>query len=175
MIVSIIAALPLVVKAAYDVELVPTCGEADSNGIKSCEVAYIIVESKPLEKLDVTVKEIGGAEVMADSFVSSGDWSLQPVAGTDGTWNLTFESPGISGEGSLFTFKFKESLGECGVKVEPVGGKGATVTPGNDNKTEDPENPQTGSTLPYIALGSIALIAAGAYVTTRNKSKVYKI
>lgn len=41
--------------------------------------------------------------------------------------------------------------------------------------TTPAENPKTGSTLPYIALGAIVVIAAGAYVATRNKAKMYKI
>ena len=41
-------------------------------------------------------------------------------------------------------------------------------------KKVDP-NPDTGVSLPFIALGVIAVIAGGAYLTTKNKSKIYKI
>ena len=69
------------------------------------------------------------------------------------------------------TFKYQNSgLEDCKV----------TIGIGNDNKdveTEDTptENVQTGSSLPYIALGTIALIAVGAYLKTKNKAKMYKI
>ena len=36
-------------------------------------------------------------------------------------------------------------------------------------------NPNTGSNLPYALIGGGALLAAGIYVLTRKKTKLYKI
>ena len=47
-----------------------------------------------------------------------------------------------------------------------------TVTKDTDTPTS---NKDTGVSFPYIALGTIVLVAGGAYIATRNKSKMYKI
>ena len=77
----------------------------------------------------------------------------------------------MTGEGSLFSFSYKPSgTTDCKVQIA-LGDTKIEVTP-EDTPTE---NKDTGSTLPYIALGAIALVAVGSYVATKNKSKVYKI
>lgn len=170
MIVSIIAALPLVVKA--DKIDKPICSD-DESGITNCVIPYE-VGSKERSSLTITITEHGGAEVTNISTAMDSQWEIGTKSEEGNVWTVVMTHPGISNdEGNLLAFSYKKSTQEgCKVTVSLTGANSVTT---KDEENPDPENPQTGSTLPYIALGSIALIAAGAYVTTRNKSKVYKI
>ncbi len=76
---------------------------------------------------------------------------------------------------NLFNYSYTDS-GTIDCKVS-YSLKSADTTPTTPDEPEkEPEkNPQTGSTLPYIALGAIVLVATGAYLATKNKSKMYKL
>lgn len=169
MIISLVAILPFVVKA--DTEIGYSCGEADANGIISCTMNYKITGDL-VEQMTVTLTEQGGAEIQEVTAAIDSQWMLTPASESNGVWTVILASPGVADEGDLFAFSYKVS-GEkdCKILVSLNGVEKATIAPAD----EPTENKDTGSTLPYIALGSIALIAAGAYVATRNKSKVYKI
>ena len=62
-----------------------------------------------------------------------------------------------------------------GITEESGGDNGGEVEPDEPIEPDNPDTPETGSTLPYIALAVIALGAAGAYVATKNKAKMYRI
>ena len=42
-------------------------------------------------------------------------------------------------------------------------------------EVKNPENPQTGISMPMIAVGTLGLIAVGLYVSTKNKNKIYNV
>lgn len=170
LVMSIVAILPLTVNA--DSEITYSCGDFDSEGIRTCTVGYKIDESTPQDSVSVKLTEQGGADITEINGVSDDDFLIDSKNETDGIWLVTLSSiTPVSGEHNLLTFKYKKS-GTSDCKV--------TIGIGNGNKditeTDKPtDNVKTGSTLPYIALGAIALIACGAYVMTKNKSKMYKI
>lgn len=174
MVMSLFVFLPLSVSADSSLDVV--CGDFDSEGIRTCTVMYNIDESTPQDSVSVKLTEHGGADVTSINGVSDSEFSISTQNEVDGVWSIVLISPDkISGsEISLLTFKYKNS-GTEDCKI--------SVSIGNDNKDvgtpvtpdEPTDNVQTGSTLPYIALGVIALIAVGAYLTTKNKAKMYKI
>jgi len=173
MVMSLVAILPLSVNAAS--EITYNCGDFDAEGVRTCTVGYVIDANTPQDSVSVKLTEHGGAEITTVNGVSDSEFSISTQNEADGVWSIVLIAPDtVAGEYSLLTFKYKQS-GTEDCKV--------TVGIGNDNKdlTEKPtpdkptDNVQTGSTLPYIALGAIALVAVGAYVTTKNKSKMYKI
>ncbi len=56
---------------------------------------------------------------------------------------------------------------DCGYKIT-IGDASGTHDP-------DPENPETGVSLPIIVLGGALVVGLGALVLTKNKTKMYKI
>lgn len=172
---SVVAVLPFTVKASS--EITYNCGSADAEGVRTCTVGYIVDQSTPQESVSVKLTEHGGADIIDITGISDSEFSISSKNEVDGVWSIVLVSPdSVSGELSLFTFKYKQSgNSDCNV----------TIGIGNDNKeVESPDTPtpdtptenvKTGSTLPYIALGVIAVIAGGAYILTKNKSKMYKI
>lgn len=169
LVMGLVTVLPLTVDAASKINY--ECGEFDADGVRTCSVGYTIDSDTPQSSITVYLTEHGGAEVTEVNVLSDSEFTGTPSEG-DGVWTVSLASPdSLSGEFSLFTFKYKNS-GEEDCKV--------TISIGNDNKdveeTDTPtENVKTGATLPFIALGTIAVIAGGAYVVTKNKSKMYKI
>ncbi len=172
-VMSLVAVLPFTVSAAS--EITYTCGEVDSEGNRTCTVGYIIDQNTPQDSVSVTLTEQGGADITAVNSISNSEFAISTQNETNGVWSVVLASPDtVYGEFSLFTFTYKVS-GEEDCKI--------TIAIGNDNKdvttstTPDTpsENPQTGSSLPYIALGGVLLVAGVAYFATKNKSKMYKI
>lgn len=165
--------LPFSVKAATSV--VPTCGSADSNGNITCTIGASF--DTAVDNVTVTLTEQGGATITSIDKVSNSEWLVgtPTVSGTVRTVTITHDDdtygPASAGETSLFSFTYKVSGTEnCSIQLSL---DGVTVnTPAADTPTE---NKQTGSTVPFIALGAMVLIAGGAYVATKNKSKMFNI
>ena len=138
-----------------------------TEGVYSCEVS-VNIES-PTSELTVVLTEKGGAQVTEINEAS--DWYLNTVG--EGPYTLTFSSSTLEelvGEYDLFRFTYSVSgESDCGIALE-FEGQTSTINP--DQPSGDKP---TGATLPYIALGAIALCAAGAYLATKNKSKMYRI
>lgn len=157
-------------------EIRPVCGEKDANGVRTCTVTYSITDVK--ESLTVTLTEQGGAEIISIEDDIDSDWTISSKAENNSVWTVLVVSPGVSGEGNLFTFKYQES-GTADCKVVIGLGDKTVETPNDETPSTTPDQPEenkdTGATLPYIALGAVLLVAAGAYVGTKNKSKMYKI
>jgi len=172
--------LPIFVNATTEIK--PNCGAADADGYRSCTVSYNITDANGLDNLTVTLTEQGGAQVTAVENTVGSDWTISSQNEENNVWTVLLTSPGVAGEGNLFTFKYLESgTADCKViislgdkKVEVVPEDTPEDVPGKDQDTPT-ENEQTGISLPYIALGAIVLVAGGAYIVTRNKSKMYKI
>lgn len=174
LVMSLVAILPFEVSAASKITY--DCSDFDAEGIRNCTVGYVIDQSTPQDSVSVKLTEHGGAEITTINGVSDSEFSISTQNETDGVYSVVLIAVNgkQSGEHSLLTFRYKKS-GTEDCKV--------TVGIGNDNKDlpeettpdEPTENVKTGSTLPYIALGTITLIAIGAYLTTKNKSKMYKI
>lgn len=162
--------LPFTVNAAS--QIVHSCGDFDDDGVRTCTIAYKIDESTPKNRVTVTLTEHGGAEILlVDDFEGEDFYMPGSATETNGVWTATLQTiDEVYGEYNLLTFKYRKSgLEDCKV----------TIAIGEDNKVieedEETENVQTGSTLPYIALGTIALIAVGVYFKTKNKAKLYRI
>ena len=178
MVVGICSILPYVVNADTGVNV--TCdSDFDANGRKTCTVGYVIDQSTPQSSLSVTLTEHGGATIQDVRFVSdpNSDFSMGNPEESNGVWTISFTAPNtVSGEASLLQFTYQNSgMEDCKVRVS-IGNDSKDTTPPADTTPDTPtENVQTGSTLPFIALGAIAIIAVGAYVVTKNKTKMYKI
>lgn len=170
LVMGLVATLPLVVSA--DTEINYDCGNFDSEGVRTCTVGVVIDASSPQESITVKLTEKGGAEITDVSGVSDSEFDLITKNEVDGVWTIVLAAPGeVYDEYSLLTFKYKKSgTSDCKVTVG-IGDSNKDITE-SDTPTD---NVKTGSTLPYIALGTIAIIAGGAYIATKNKSKMYKI
>ena len=165
---SLLAVLPFAVDAATSIDA--DCGDVDEAGNILCSVNYKITETEIADYLNVTITEEGGAQIVDISGISGSDWSLS-TSENGNVWSVFLTSPGVAGEGQLFTFAYTPSGEEdCLVSID-LDGKKIEIIP-DDTPTEEVE---TGSTLPYIALGILALGSVGAYVATKNKSKMYRI
>lgn len=167
--VGIMAVLPMVVKAADDVELSYNCTDFDSNGIRTCTVSSKF--GVATDSAVVTLTEHGGADVT--EITASSDWTIvsRPEVNGVHTITLSYNEPSAAGEYTLFTFKYKESgTDDCEI-VLGLGNNNVTIPTPNTPT----ENKQTGSTVPYIALGTMAILAAGAYMVTKNKTKMFNI
>ncbi len=162
--------LPLRTKAA--VALDKQCSSADSNGIINCTVTYNIVGDAASE-LTVNLTEGGGAQVTDILTASGSEWSVASRNEVGNVWTVNLESIGVDGEGTLFRFSYRPSgSDDCKITIE-LGETQITVAP--PTKDEPTDNKQTGATLPYIALGTMAVVAVGAYIAVRNKAKMYRI
>ena len=168
LIMAVVAMLPFAVDAATSIG--HSCAK-DENGIYNCTITYNMTTAET--DVVVTLTEIGGAEVISIDSTMDSDWTVSKSK-SNNVWTVNLSSPGVSGEGNLFSFSYKPSgTEECAVHIS-LGDKKIELIPEVPEDTPT-ENKDTGSTLPYIALATIALAAAGAYVATKNKSKVYKI
>lgn len=171
----VVALLPLCVAKA-STEINYACDQGEE--IVTCTVTYDI-KTNPERNLTVQITEEGGAKVEQSSITNAADsnWNVDGASPLNNVWTVnlaSMEPDGITGNGSLFTFKYKKSgTTDCRIRLK-LGEKEVTITP---PKTPDEatDNKQTGATLPYIALGTIAVVAVGAYIATRNKAKMYKI
>lgn len=162
--------LPLTVNAAITCDT--KCGDWDENGVRTCVLSCKIDEATPKNKVDVTFTEFGGAEILSVDDIDGEEFQMpyQPIEIDDGFQATVETIDAVSGEYNLLKFQYKRSgTAECKVKVT-VDGSSVDVP---DDEPGDPK--PLGSTLPYIALGAIALVATGAYITTKNKAKMYKI
>ena len=160
LVMMMMVVFPLTAKADTEVQNPIPC--TTSNGVKTCTIIVNTDEND----LSFTLTEKGGANITG---VEAVDWNISNTpADSNGVW--TVELNGINtGEVSLFKFTYEVSGEEdCGVTVR-LGEKTIVIE-------EDPTpNPKTGVSLPYVALGMIALLAGGAYIATKDKAKMYRL
>ncbi len=170
LVMGTVAVLPLTVSAASEIK--PVCGAFDADGIRTCTVSYVIDKDTPQETVTVKLTEQGGAEITEVKGVSDSEFEIDNENRSENVYSVILKAPdAVAGEFSLLTFKYKKSGTEdCKVTVG-IGDQDKNIIE-SDTPTD---NVKTGSTLPYIALGAIAIIAGGAYLATKNKSKMYKI
>ncbi len=177
LVVSMMFVLPLSVNAEGSVVPGADCGKFDSNNQSNCTVKYNIEDENGLETIIVTLTENGDAKILSIDNYPGSSWTVANVTEPDAnrTRTVTLTSPGEKGEGELFQFTYQSSTGEtssCRVDIKYQGKVVSTPETPSDNPTD---NKDTGATLPFVALGSIAVIAVGVYLVTRNKTKMYKI
>lgn len=156
--------LPLTVMAANSINVVE--GSTDGDGITSATVTANL--DSETETITFTVTPQGGATIKDVVNASGSDWAIKSATQNNGVWTVTVSAPPVKGEHDLAVIKYEKS-GEKDCKVVVSLGN----TPSTPDKPE--ENKQTGSTIPYITLGLIALGATSAYLITRNKAKMYRI
>lgn len=168
--VAIVLFLPFVVSAKD--ELVYSCTKDGETHV--CNVS-VKLESGA-STLTLTLTEEGGAEIT--SIVSaSNEWTLSTKEDNGvHTVNLaTNDLEPRGGEQDLIKVTYVESGTEdCKIKLA-LKDASVTIEPNEPTDTPNTENPKTGLTMPYIALGIIALGAVGLYIGTKNKSKMYRI
>lgn len=171
LVVGLVGVLPFAVKAATTIA--PDCTSVDSNGNRTCTISANL--DTALETITVTLTENGGADITSITNVDNSEWNIGTPTESNGvhTVNLTYVSlePSHSGETTLFKFVYKVS-GEKDCSVAIGLGNATASTPATDTTTP---NKQTGLSVPYIALGGIALLAVGAYLTTKSKAKMFNI
>ena len=173
MVVTLVGLLPFVVNAASSISPGSDCGQLDSEGNSRCTVHYKIDDQDGLTSMIITLTEKGGATVTNVDNIAGSEWTISDQKHEGNVYTITLTSPGVKGEGDLFYFTYKGSgEDDCTVAIGYNGQVQSTPTP-TPNTPED--NKDTGSALPYVALGTIALVAVGAYLATRNKTKLYKI
>lgn len=154
---------------------------------------YIYFNIKP-------VLNVGDVEIIASS---SAFTIVSKTTGSDGSINVLLKATngkGVSTKTEAFTVVAKivdPSKQECNLSYLPLSmacavidnlyfdDNGKTVTEteynevcGNGNTTPtnpDEPNPETGSVIPYIAVGGGLLAIAGVYLYGRKSSKFYKI
>lgn len=169
MVMTLVALLPFTVNAATKLNY--NCGSQDANGNITCTISYVIDASE--ESLTVNLTEFGGADITSIVPANGSDWTISSSNELNGVWTIILTSPGVTGEGNLFTFTYHASgQDDCHITLA-LGNDQQNLTPVTPDEPTD--NKQTGATLPYIALGAVAVIATGAYLATRNKAKMYKI
>lgn len=104
------------------------------------------------------------------------DWDVtSKVRNSDGTYTVTVKSTtgsALTGTYSLFSVSYTKDANATDCHVKFTFPSGSTPAPTPDTPTE---NKQTGSTLPFIALGSLVVLAGAAYIVTKNQTKMYKI
>lgn len=171
-----VALLPFVVSADTG-NLAQKCTTNDE-GIKTCVISYNITDTNGVNQLTIKLTEVEGAEIISVTNAKNAEFLLssEPVDNGDGTWTVLLASPeSVKGEQDLFTLEYKPSDKEgCKISMN-INGKNVDVTPDEPAKDTPEADKETGVTLPYVALGTIGVIAIGAYLATKNKSKMYKI
>lgn len=177
LVVSMMFVLPLSVNAASSIVQGSDCGKFDSNNQSNCTVRYNITDADGLETMIVTLTESGDAKILSIDNYPGSSWTVANVTEPDAnrTRTVTLTSPGEKGEGELFQFTYQSSTGatdNCRVELRYQGQVASTPETPSDNPTD---NKDTGATLPFVALGSIAVLAVGVYLVTKNKTKMYKI
>ena len=166
LVMGLLVVLPFSVKAKTVLQVPISCTSVDSNGYKTCTV---VAETNDGE-VTVTLTEEGGAEV---TDIQNGDWLISSKNKSGSVWTVVLSGP-EDGEITLFKFTYKGS-GETDCRVV-LSTESQTIPTPPDTETDKPTpQKQTGSSLPYVALGAIALLAGGAYVTTKNKAKMYRL
>ncbi len=191
---ALLLIIPLGVHAEVE-EMFNSC-TTGSDGSKTCSIGAVTDSTSII----VSLTEEGGATIDETSIVSTGSWIVSSVTKSGSTYTFTITGTD-TGEVDLFKFSYKPS-GEtdCRVLID-LDGKTESVTPDtpkNEEKTPtgkcvynkdgyfingeavteeeyNNECPKTGVSLPFVAIGTIALLAGGAYVATKNKTKMYKI
>ena len=175
LLMAMMMVLPLNVRAAQSIYINPdeiVCTADSSNGRYNCTVPYEILD-EAISEVNVTLTGEGGAEIISAETYPGSEWTVAKTTPSGSVWTVNLESIGVTGEGTLFRFSYRPSgTDNCRVVVS-VNGTQASVTP--PKKDEPTDNKQTGATLPYIALGTMAVVAVGAYIAVRNKAKMYRI
>ena len=170
MVMCLALLIPMSVNATRGVAQTPTC--TTSGNQKTCSFD-VIIENDSVTEMSFTLTPAGGAVINNVAILDSAslDWVVSSTQ-NNGVWTVTIKSasgsPVTKWNEDVFSYTYTES-GQtgCNVDYHPAGTQTTPTTP--------EKNPQTGSTLPYIALGAIAVLATGAYLATRNKAKMYKI
>ena len=136
------------------------------------------VENKICGSTDIELTEKGGADITDIVAAADSEWEVSSkTEAPEKTWTVLLapaDAPSVSGEGDLFSFTYTVSgTSDCGITIKL--GDVTVNTPVPSTPDQPTQNKPTGTTLPYIALGALVIIATSAYFATRNKSKMYKI
>lgn len=154
--------------SALKVEDPVKCTAVDTDGYKTCTL-NIDTEDTSYEEFEATITANGGAEIVSINGVSD-EWTVTSSS-SNGVYTVKATSIGVKGEYSLFSVKYKVS-GEENCNITITLNNNTVSTPKTDTPTE---SKQTGSTIPYIALGTMLVLASGAYLLTKNKAKMFNI
>lgn len=194
--IALVLLMPFGVHAETKIDSISCTDPVDD--VKTCTVK--VSATSEISSVTVSLTEKGGAEIVDDSITALSYWTPSISPQGSGVYNLKFDynyPENFTGSGDLFTFKYKISgQTDCEIVLQldgvsysekpaetpkPVGkctkedGKyfinGEEVTKEQYNN----ECSKTGSSVPYIALVVMSLAAGGAYLATKNKTKMYRI
>ncbi len=167
---TVMVILPLKVFAASPSLTFTNC--TMDGDVRTCTGVLTVDAGSEVPSVTVTFTEVGKADILS-VLAASG---VEIVSQNEDTHTYTFSFT-QAGEFDLLTISYNtagDANDECKITYTLDGGSTTTI-PGDSSTDTTTENKQTGSTLPYIAIGGILLVAIGAYVATKNKSKMYKI
>lgn len=169
-IAGVILFLPLSAKAATESYWDCPGGTSGAPGtIITCVFHYY--SASQINTFSATLSTLGSTEIISIDVQAGEDWVESDK--TANSISLTNPNPK---QGDIPTVRVQyrispmyQSGDPCGISITPTGGATFT-TP--DSK---PKNPQTGTFLPYILVGTGAILGIGIYLQTSKKEKFYKI
>lgn len=151
------------------------CDAAAADGSKVCHVK-VNFTGEGISEVIIKLTLEGGATIKDDQVEvpHNVSWSVND----ENKQNIIVSSNlgSFTGQSELFSFTLVPGTDpeKCAAKIELL--NGTTETPTKDTDTDTPtENKQTGVTLPYIFLGGALLVAGYLLISTKNKSKMYKL
>lgn len=166
-------ALPMTVFAESTSKMSYECtAKLDDTSVQVCTVK-VTTTGDPATELSVKLTA-NNATINQSSIEAATGWVADSTAYP--TIKFTNSELGGTDTYNLFTFEYTPSTNgeECTVVLEAANDSVTISTQTKDTDTTT-ENKQTGASLPYVFLGGALLIAGYAFVTTKNKSKMYKI
>ncbi len=163
----VVCVIPMTVKAAQSTKLV--CGAKETSGDVTTMDCHIELTS------DAAVTSLEGSLTLTNVALTSAGVSAEEgwsSTGSGTTISLIATGTATSytnAKIASFTVTVDTSKSNCKVVFTPTAGTTCT------DCTYEDDNPKTGSAVPYIVIGSLAILAGAVYVTTRKNTKLFKI
>lgn len=151
------------------------CDTPASDGSKVCHVK-VKFTGEGMTEINMRLTLEGGSTIKNNQVTVPDNVSWSVNDDDKNNIIVTNLTGSFSGESELFTFTLVPGTDpeNCAAKISLL--NGSTPTKDDDTTTDTPtENKQTGVTLPYIFLGGALLVAGYLLISTKNKSKMYKI
>ena len=161
-VISFIIIIPLKINALTQIKEPIVCTNVDINNTKTCSVYANTDENG----LFVILTEMGGAEI-TEIASNTNDW-IASWEKVNGVYNVNLT--GLDGTNvELLSFTYKVSGNKDSKVVVSLGNEQLSTA------DETTSNKQTGSSMPIMALALLTVFAGTAYITIKNKGKMYKI
>ena len=178
LVLGLVLFVPAVNAASYTkADLNQTCDKAGIAAGESTTCTLSINLKEAVTALNFTLTP--GNQITIESVTRATVWGGTATI-TGGVGNVALTSPSEKGPGTValvtYTIKAKPTFDPTNNAHDCIVYINFENTPPIEVPvTPNPENPNTGSFLPYIIVGSGALLAAGVYMFATRKNKFYKI